>query len=43
MKVLAILEQQGGQWRRMSLESFAAARGLGAEVEGGVVGENVSG
>jgi electron transfer flavoprotein alpha subunit len=43
MKVLAILEQQGGKWHRMSLETLAAAKELGAEVEVGVVGEDLSG
>ncbi len=43
MKVLAILEPQGGKWHRMSLETFAAARELGAKVEVGVLGEDASG
>ncbi len=43
MKVLAILEQQGGKWHRMSLETFAAAQELGSEVEVAVVGEDLGG
>jgi electron transfer flavoprotein alpha subunit len=43
MKVLAILEQQGGRWHRMSMETLAAARELGTEVEVGVVGEDLGG
>jgi electron transfer flavoprotein alpha subunit len=43
MKILAILERQGGNWHRMSMETLAAARELGTEVEVGVVGEHVEG
>jgi electron transfer flavoprotein alpha subunit len=43
MKILAILEQQGGKWRSMSLETFAAARELGTEVEVATAGEPPSG
>ncbi len=43
MKILAILERQGGNWRRMSMETLAAAQELGSEVEVGVVGERVEG
>jgi electron transfer flavoprotein alpha subunit len=46
MTVLAILEQQGGKWHRMSWETLAAAQELagtmGAEVETVVVGDNVN-
>jgi electron transfer flavoprotein alpha subunit len=41
MKVLAILEQQGGQWHRMSLETLAAAQQIGTEVEVAVAGADV--
>src|SRR5580658_9896277 len=43
MKVLAILEQQGAKWHRMSMETLAAAQELGTEVDVGVVGEDVGG
>jgi electron transfer flavoprotein alpha subunit len=46
MTVLAILEQQGGKWHRMSWETLAAAQELagtmGAEVEAVVVGHQVA-
>ena len=46
MTVLAILEQQGGKWHRMSWETLAAAQELagtmGAEVETVVVGHQVT-
>ena len=46
MKVLAVLEQQSGSWRRMSWETFAAAQeiaaGMGAELEAAVAGSGVA-
>jgi electron transfer flavoprotein alpha subunit len=46
MSVLAILEQRGGVWHRMSWETLAAAQQLGAElqqpVSAAVVGHDVS-
>ena len=46
MSVLAILEQRGGAWHRMSWETLAAAQQLGAElqqpVSAAVVGDNVA-
>jgi electron transfer flavoprotein alpha subunit len=41
MKVLAILEQQGGQWHRMSLETLAAAQQIGTEVHVALAGTDV--
>lgn len=47
MSVLAILEQQGGKWHRMSWETFAAAQELagamGLEVDAAVIGSDVAG
>jgi electron transfer flavoprotein alpha subunit len=46
MSILAILEQRGGAWHRMSWETLAAAQQLGAElqlpVSAAVVGDNVA-
>jgi electron transfer flavoprotein alpha subunit len=46
MSILAILEQRGGQWHRMSFETLAAAQQLGAElgepVSAAVAGADVS-
>ena len=46
MSILAILEQRGGAWHRMSWETLAAAQQLGAElqqpVSAAVVGDSVS-
>jgi electron transfer flavoprotein alpha subunit len=46
MSVLAVLEQQGGKWHRMSWETLAAAQqlaaALGTEVEIAVAGKDVS-
>jgi electron transfer flavoprotein alpha subunit len=46
MSILAILEQRGGAWHRMSWETLAAAQQLGAElqqpVSAAVVGHDVS-
>ena len=46
MTVLAILEQQGGKWHRMSWETLAGAQelagALGAKVEGAVIGSDVA-
>ncbi|MBV8847101.1 MAG: electron transfer flavoprotein subunit alpha/FixB family protein [Bryobacterales bacterium] len=46
MSVLAVLEQQGGKWHRMSWETFAAAQeiaaALGTEVEAAVAGSGVA-
>ena len=45
MSVLAVLEQQGGQWHRMSWETLAAAQQLAAELgtdlEAAVVGAGI--
>jgi len=45
MSVLVVLEQQGGQWHRMSLETLAAgqqlAAALGQPVEAAVVGKGI--
>ena len=45
MSILAVLEQQGGQWHRMSWETLAAAQQLGAAlgepVEAAVVGKGI--
>ena len=45
MSILAVLEQRGGAWNRMSLETLAAAQQLGAELEqpvsAAVVGQDV--
>ena len=47
MSVLVILEQQGGQWHRMSWETLAAgqqlAAALGQPVEAAVVGKGIAG
>ena len=47
MSVLVVLEQQSGAWHRMSWETLAAARQLGAAlgqpVEAAVVGKGISG
>jgi electron transfer flavoprotein alpha subunit len=43
MKLLAILEQHGGKLHRMSMETFAAARELGTQVEVAVAGEPAAG
>ena len=47
MSVLAVLEQQNGQFHRMSWETFAAAQqlaaSLGVPVEAAVIGKEVSG
>jgi len=47
MSVLVILEQQGGQWHRMSWETLAAgqqlAAALGQPVEAAVVGKGITG
>jgi electron transfer flavoprotein alpha subunit len=47
MSVLAILEQQGGQFHRMSWETFAAAQqlaaSLGVPVEVAVIGKRIAG
>ena len=47
MSVLVILEQQGGQWHRMSWETLAAgqqfAAALGQSVEAAVVGKGIAG
>ena len=46
MKVLAVLEQQSGAWRRMSWETFAAAQeiagAMGAELEVAVAGSGIA-
>ena len=46
MSILAILEQRGGAWHRMSWETLAAAQQLGADlqlpVSAAVVGDNVA-
>ena len=46
MSVLAILEQQGGQFHRMSWETFAAAQqlaaSLGVPVEAAVIGKGIA-
>ena len=46
MSILAILEQRGGAWHRMSWETLAAAQQLGEElqqpVSAAVVGDDVS-
>ena len=43
MSILVVLEQQGGQWHRMSWETLAAGQQLGAAlgepVEAAVVGK----
>jgi electron transfer flavoprotein alpha subunit len=45
MSILVVLEQQGGQWHRMSWETLAAAQQLGAAlgepVEAALAGKNV--
>ncbi|HLH43040.1 MAG TPA: electron transfer flavoprotein subunit alpha/FixB family protein [Bryobacteraceae bacterium] len=46
MKILAVLEQQSGAWRRMSWETLAAAQemavAMGAEVEAAVAGWGIA-
>jgi len=41
MSILAVLEQQSGQWHRMSWETLAAAQQLGEPVEAAVVGKGI--
>ena len=45
MSILVVLEQQGGQWHRMSWETLAAGQQLGAAngqpVEAAVVGKGI--
>lgn len=43
MKVLAILEHQGGRVHRMAWECLAAAQQLGTEVEAALVGQGIGG
>jgi electron transfer flavoprotein alpha subunit len=47
MTILAVMEQRGGQWNRMSFETLAAAqqlaRELGATASAAVVGQGISG
>ena len=47
MSILAVLEQRGGQWNRMSFETLAAAQQLGKElgvpVSAAVLGQGVEG
>ena len=47
MSILVVLEQQAGQWHRMSWETLAAAQQIGGElnqpVEAAVLGQDVSG
>jgi len=47
MSILAVLEQQGGEWHRMSWETLAAAQQLGAAlgepVEAALAGKSVAG
>jgi electron transfer flavoprotein alpha subunit len=42
MSILVVLEQQSGQWHRMSWETLAAAQQLGEPVEAAVVGKGIS-
>ena len=41
MSILVVLEQQSGQWHRMSWETLAAAQQLGETVEAAVVGKGI--
>ena len=41
MKVLAILEHQGGRLHRMSLECLAAAQQLGSEIDAALIGSGI--
>jgi electron transfer flavoprotein alpha subunit len=41
MSILVVLEQQSGQWHRMSWEALAAAQHLGETVEAAVVGKGI--
>ncbi len=43
MRVLAILEHQGGRMHRMSWECLAAAQQLGSEVEAALLGQGIGG
>ncbi|MBV8818422.1 MAG: electron transfer flavoprotein subunit alpha/FixB family protein, partial [Acidobacteriaceae bacterium] len=42
MSILAIMEQRGGAWNRMSWETLAGAQQLGGTVSAAVVGQNVA-
>ena len=42
MSILVVLEQQAGQWHRMSWETLAAAQQLGEPVEAAVMGKGIS-
>ena len=42
MSILVVLEQQAGQWHRMSWETLAAAQQLGEPVEAAVLGKGIS-
>ncbi len=46
MSVLVILEQQGGQWNRMSWETLAAgqalARQVGVSLEAAMLGKGIA-
>ena len=42
MSVLAVLEQRGGEWNRMSFETLAAAQQLDASASAAVLGRDVS-
>jgi len=41
MSILVVLEQQAGQWHRMSWETLAAAQQLGDSVEAAVIGKGI--
>jgi electron transfer flavoprotein alpha subunit len=42
MSILVVLEQQSGEWHRMSWETLAAGQQLGRPVEAAVVGKGIS-
>ena len=42
MSILVVLEQQAGQWHRMSWETLAAGQQLGEPLEAAVVGKGIS-